>query len=278
VPFSAPVVGQRTSNSAGMDLVPFAGFWVSATETTLAQFARFAAATKLPELPMLSLTKHGRRDIGRTWRQPWISTNDGMTRPLTNDPVVGVSWSEAVAFCRWLTEHERARGIISARQAYALPSRAHWTAFAGSARFPWGNDTRLLRPDRRFLGNFAGLEVRKGLWAEQWFEGWSYLGGPIGADDFGPEEWGRYDDGFARTAPVGSFRRPDDDLADVAGNALEWGADPDPTQPGRRAVLGSCWFDDQLADLETAAVRWYPEELRDSRLGFRVLLIETTTP
>jgi formylglycine-generating enzyme required for sulfatase activity/energy-coupling factor transporter ATP-binding protein EcfA2 len=53
-----------------------------------------------------------------------------------NAPVVGVSWYEAVAFCRWLTE-TRNDGYI-----YRLPNENEWQAAAAGKdgrEYPWGN-------------------------------------------------------------------------------------------------------------------------------------------
>ena len=51
-------------------------------------------------------------------------------------PVVGVSWYDAMAYCRWLGEVTEG--------AYRLPSEAEWEKAArgglNSCEFPWGND------------------------------------------------------------------------------------------------------------------------------------------
>jgi formylglycine-generating enzyme required for sulfatase activity len=51
-------------------------------------------------------------------------------------PVVGVSWFDAMLFCQWLSHHEGAR--------YRLPTEAEWEKAARGgledARFPWGED------------------------------------------------------------------------------------------------------------------------------------------
>ncbi len=41
-------------------------------------------------------------------------------------PVERVSWDEAVEFCKKLTEMDRAKGLISAKEEYRLPTEAEW--------------------------------------------------------------------------------------------------------------------------------------------------------
>jgi len=53
---------------------------------------------------------------------------------FADHPVVNVSWHDALAFCRWLTE--------STGRTYGLPSEAEWEKAArGPAGniYPWGN-------------------------------------------------------------------------------------------------------------------------------------------
>jgi formylglycine-generating enzyme required for sulfatase activity len=55
-------------------------------------------------------------------------------------PVEQVSWDDAVAYCKKLTERERAAGRITSQQAYRLPTEAEWeyAARAGTAGARYG--------------------------------------------------------------------------------------------------------------------------------------------
>lgn len=95
------------------------------------------------------LVKFQRRRT-KDYPELWDDERFGQARP--NHPVVGVSWYEAMAFCRWLTQHQV---YNPDKSTYTLPSEAEWEyAARGVARrpYPWGG-----RPPDGERANFENL-------------------------------------------------------------------------------------------------------------------------
>ena len=116
-------------------------------------------------------------------------------------PVVGVTWYQAVAFCKWLTKKERAAGTIGPQDEYRLPTDAEWTAAAGPGKYPWGD--RWPPPPK--AGNFAD---------ETWAHGMGY--------QHGYSDMQGYTDDHEMVAPVGSYTPNRFRLYDMAGNVKQW--------------------------------------------------------
>ncbi|MGQ9687434.1 MAG: formylglycine-generating enzyme family protein [Desulfobaccales bacterium] len=198
--------------------VTLPSFYLAATETTNAQYARFLKAT------------------GHSAPPYWQDKN--LNAP--NQPVVGVSWHDAQAFCRWLS---RETGVV-----HRLPTEAEWEAAARGGLvgqpYPWGRDL----PD-------AGGRYRANYYP----------------DDFAA-------DGFRLPAPVGSYPPNGYGLFDMAGNVSEWVADDKSplggstpfAAPAYRIRKGGSWRS-RARELRCAARKLSPPHTADGFIGFRVL-------
>ena len=106
-------------------------YWIGRTEVTNAQFRPFVEGDGYTNPAYWT-------EAGWTWRQ-----ENKITQPFFWDdpqwngpdyPVVGVSWFEAVAYCRWLSKQT---GI-----EFRLPSETEWEKAARGPKgllYPWGD-------------------------------------------------------------------------------------------------------------------------------------------
>ncbi|NQT86643.1 SUMF1/EgtB/PvdO family nonheme iron enzyme, partial [bacterium] len=228
-------------------------FWMGKTEVSNAQYRRFDLSHRSGMEPMLWL------------KWSWEDYAD-LSQP--RQPVCRVSWREAVAFCRWLSQ--------KTGRTFALPSEAQWE-WACRA----GADAAL---------NFGAVGADSAAFANL-----------ADASLLGPKGWDRTEVGWSRTervkqfcmvdnvvdghrasAFVGSYQPNPWGLHDVHGNVAEWTAsahvpypfragDPRHAQPGaRRVVRGGSWRD--RADLARSGCRasyWPWQRVFD--VGFRVV-------
>jgi len=231
------------------------GFYIAKYSVTNHQFARFIEDGGYEE--------RGRRwwsDEGWAWRekgkrrwsdrgtdQPeyWDHPRFGKSR--RGYPVVGVSWYEAMAYCRWFTEQLHVsrftfyvsrdgkletRNLKPATITVRLPTDEEWIAAAGGAegdRFPWGNEW-----DESCANTAEG--------------------------------------GIGGTTPVGMYPSGKSDpygVWDMAGNVWEWTT----SWVGEwqaYALRGGSWDDDQRNARVLVRYRDLPD-LSDFNFGFRVV-------
>ena len=227
-------------------------FCLGACEVTVGQFRQFVADTGY-----LTEGETGRKglDIGIdalgsgvqkpewTWRQPGFEQSD-------DDPVVHVSWNDAVAFCEWLSRKEGT--------TYRLPTEAEWeyACRAGSTtKWVFGNE-------------------------EKWNFGNGQAG--LGLDQFA---WYFFDLKGLGTHQVGGKKPNAFGLYDMHGNVWEWSQDSlgsedyyrvsptdDPPGPAAGTVRvyrgGGC--KEGPSPCRSAVRRAGPASTRDCALGFRV--------
>ncbi len=152
-----------------------------------------------------------------------------------NQPVVGVSFQEAEAYCRWLTGQWKTEWPEWAAKGVGirLPTEAEWeyAAKGGANRaYPWGDEN----PD---------------------------------------EQRANYDRRLGQTSAVGIYPAgaTAEGLWDMAGNMLEW---CDPVPEGDlvgRALRGGSWFN-YAGRLPAAFRNWFGSWSRYQFIGFRCLL------
>jgi heme-degrading monooxygenase HmoA len=117
---------QPWQNSLGMKFVPVSGTQVlfSIWDTRVEDFRAFVYSALRRDGGMWSLGTDGWKQLGATWKEPGFS--QGPT-----DPVVGVSWDDANAFCEWLTKRERRSGALPEGMHYRLPTDQEWSVAVG---------------------------------------------------------------------------------------------------------------------------------------------------
>ena len=194
---------------------------------------------------------------GRQWRErekisgPEDSRQEFQT---PNHPCIGVSWYEAMAFCKWLNERFTKEQLgIEAGQIIRLPTEAEWERAARGGekerrKFPWGDG-----------GTNEELTARC--------------------------NWGG--GGISSTSAVGLFpsgNTKETGIADMAGNVWEWcqsrrddesnkasepAEDLDSNAPG--VLRGGSWFNGHPDNLRAAGRLDNSPGARYEFIGFRVV-------
>ncbi len=209
-------------------------YTIARTPVTNAQYGAFLRATR--HRP----PDHWRLLLWRRRRPP---------RRRADHPAVNVTWDDAQAYCRWLTD-------VSGKP-YCLPNEAEWEKAARSTDgrlYPWGNEWN---GDRCNVSDGSGQEDTTPVGA--------YAGGasPYGLlDTIGNVwEWTRSLWGPSLREPSFTYPYDPDD-----GRENEWA-----TSDVRRVLRGASFFNGR--DMARCAVRYrYSPKNRFRSIGFRVVI------
>ncbi len=154
IPFGSFLMGARSKkekpsfkDEQPQHFVELSAFWIGRQPITNAQFDAFAYAGGYAEARFWeeaieagywdSGSFKGEFDSdGRTARLPVIGSFD-----LSNHPVVGVTWYEALAFTRWLDHLAHKKRWLNDSWVISLPSEAEWEKAArGGIQLPVPNN------------------------------------------------------------------------------------------------------------------------------------------
>jgi formylglycine-generating enzyme required for sulfatase activity len=236
----APVKPAPTENSLGMRFVQVGDVMMATHETRVKDYSVFAEETKLKR---------------NHWKSPGFEQTP-------DHPVVFVSWEDAMAFCRWLTEREQKAKLLTKNESYRLPYDKEWSDAVGLPKelgntaeardsgnidhFPWGGAW----PPAKGAGNYTGEETG----SEVAIKG--------------------YRDGFQYTAPVASFPANSNGLFDLGGNVWEWCMDSWNVRAKSKVLRGGSWYNGslQVALLSSCRIHSLPDRESDA-YGFRIVKV-----
>lgn len=251
---TAPEQAKLVTNAVNMKLVliPAGTFQMGSTEEDvhfrLNELPKHEIAITQPFYMSVNLVTQGQYQLVMGGNPARFNA---MTGGTLDHPVERVSWDDAMAFCRKLSELPDERQAV---RHYRLPTEAEWeyTCRAGSGTpFSFGN---------ALAGMQANFDCKF----------------PVGAEPSHPT---------GKTTPVGVFPANHFGLYDMHGNVWEWCADwydgkyyhasgrRDPTGPetGRfRVVRGGCWRN-HAATCRAAYRNALVPNNRDPYTGFRVV-------
>ena len=282
--FVSTTRGEPYVNGLGMNFVPAGtkGVLFGVWETRVKDFRAFVSATGYDAIantakgmPAYTLEKEFGKGVtgkqaGGSWEDPRFPA--GQHAQDENHPVVCVSYLDAEAFCEWLTKKERDGGRLPEGWRYRLPTDEEWSEACGPTEFPWGAKF----PPGNGDGNYSGVEA---------------MVGPLEGFTNDLVKAGR-NDGWARTAPVGSYVANRYGLYDMGGNVWEWcsswyvstmndaetlaavpGLKEDGGGKTARVVRGGSWCNSGRVFLRSASRGYDVPRSRHDGYGFRVVLV-----
>jgi formylglycine-generating enzyme required for sulfatase activity len=171
----------------------------------------------------------------------------GLTAP--QQPVVGVSYEDAVDFAEWINEQEAEAARLPAGWKYTLPTGDQWEEFAtcGKTRrtYPWGSDWP---PPQGNIGDKSSAAGN-------------------GLSD--------YNDTFPVSCDVRKSGSNDWGICGTFGNASEWVDEWYGQRKTKRTFRGGSWRTMSKRSLETDFRGKNTPDYKGDDIGFRLILIYT---
>jgi len=218
-------------------------YWIATCEVTNEQFQQFDAT-------------HDSRVESKNAYQFGIH---GYPLNQPEQPVVRVSWNEANAFCRWLSE--------KTGRKFTLPSEAQWeyACRAGTATPLHYGD---MNDDFSQFANMADAKMTE--FASDPYTVYKPLKNPPKHDDWIPKD-SRFNDGALLTVAPGRYQANAWGLFDMHGNVSEWTRSPlGDKDSARKAVRGGSWRDRPYRCTSSYRIG-YQSYQRVYNVGFRVV-------
>ncbi len=188
--------------------------------------------------------------LPRYWRDPRF----GIAR--RNAPVVGISWYEASAYCRWVLENwenlEEGKQGLPKPKEIRLPRETEWAQAAGGEdpeeRCPW---------DKRSTPRGGSVDKK---------------GATKNTEDI-LQRANVSESGINRTTPVWMYPQGEslNHIMDMAGNVWEWQANYSSKEKRYLGLRGGSWDDDEYN--ARVSIRYFNFPLSgNNNLGFRAAL------
>ena len=225
--------------------------WISECEVTNAQFRRFDPS----------------HDSGYYSKRRDRADGKGLSLNGDEQPVVRVSWEEAMDFCHWLSKRSGLTVTLPTEQQWEYSCRAGSTTplnygMVDEDFSAWAN-----MADISFS---TGLEINNGRMMPEGGVTQSTGGVPHLVLEGSKLADIRFDDHYRVTANVGSYRANVWGLHDMHGNVAEWTLSEYDSE--RKVVRGGSFFD-RPARSRSSFRLGYPFWQRVFNVGFRIVVI-----
>ncbi len=229
-------------------------FWMSVTEVSNAQYARFDPA----------------HNTGTIDQHNKDHTRPGYAANLPGQPVARVSCDEAMAFCQWLTGRAGAPCTLptEAQWEWACRAGADTPFFYGDMNADFSSFANLADQSIKLLA-VAGIDPQP-------------IANPSQYDDFLPKD-ARFDDGERIVTDVGKYQPSPWGLLDMHGNVAEWTRTTfapypyvedgrnDPDSREDKVVRGGSWLDRPYRSTASFRLHYKPYQ-KVFNVGFRVII------